>query len=35
MTKVTVNGADLAERNDRAAAALSAAARQWRAGNLH
>jgi hypothetical protein len=29
------DGADLAERNDRAAAALAAAARQWRAGTLH
>jgi len=29
------DGADLAERNDRAAAALSAAAREWRAGTLH
>jgi hypothetical protein len=29
------DGADLAERNDRAADALSAAARRWRAGTLH
>lgn len=29
------DGADLADRNDRAAAALSAAARRWRAGTLH
>ena len=29
------DGADLAERNDRAAAALSASARKWRAGTLH
>jgi hypothetical protein len=29
------DGADLAERNDRAAAALAAAARHWRAGTLH
>src|SRR3954451_11921366 len=29
------DGADLAERNDRAAAALTAAARHWRAGTLH
>ena len=29
------DGADLAERNDRAAAALTAAAREWRAGTLH
>jgi hypothetical protein len=28
------DGADLAERNDRTAAALSAAARGWRAGTL-
>ena len=29
------DGADLAERNERAADALSAAARRWRAGTLH
>jgi len=29
------DGADLAERNDRAAASLTAAARRWRAGTLH
>jgi hypothetical protein len=29
------DGLDLAERNERAAAALTAAARQWRAGTLH
>ena len=29
------DGADLAERNDRVAAALTASARQWRAGALH
>jgi hypothetical protein len=29
------DGADLAERNDRAAKALSAAAAEWRAGTLH
>ncbi len=29
------DGADLAERNDRAASALSASARRWRAGTLH
>jgi hypothetical protein len=29
------DGVDLAERNDRAAGALAAAARQWRAGTLH
>jgi hypothetical protein len=30
-----LDGVDLAERNDRAAASLSAAARRWRAGTLH
>jgi hypothetical protein len=30
-----LDGVDLAERNERAAAALSAAARRWRAGTLH
>jgi hypothetical protein len=30
-----LDGADLAERNDRVAAALSAAAAQWRSGTLH
>jgi len=29
------DGVDLADRNDRAATALAAAARQWRAGTLH
>jgi hypothetical protein len=29
------DGADLAERNDRVAASLSAAARHWRSGTLH
>lgn len=29
------DGADLAERNDRAATALAAAAKEWRAGTLH
>jgi hypothetical protein len=29
------DGVDLADRNDRAAAALAASARQWRAGTLH
>jgi hypothetical protein len=30
-----LDGVDLAERNDRAAASLSAAAKRWRAGTLH
>lgn len=30
-----LDGVDLADRNDRAAAALAASARQWRAGTLH
>jgi hypothetical protein len=33
--RIAPDGADLAERNDRAATALAAAARQWRSGTLH